>query len=65
MHSLTGNTSNRITVTVKNVFVEEDRRSIFSLEPLRFIEGGNKKWHSRMQLMCKIEREHLEGIEEQ
>lgn len=65
MHSLTGNTSNRTTVTVKNVFVEEDRRSIFSLEPLRFIEGGNKKWHSRMQLMCKIERERLEGIEEQ
>lgn len=52
-------------MTVKNAFVEEDRQSIFSLEQLMFLEGGNKKWHSNMKLMCKIEWEHLEGAEEQ
>lgn len=46
-------------------FVEEDRQSIFSVEQLMSLEGCYKKWHPGMKLMCKIEWEHLEGIEEQ
>lgn len=55
MQSLTMSTSNRITVTVKNAFVGEDRQSIFSFEQLMSLEDGNKKWHSSLKLMCKME----------
>lgn len=65
MQSLTMNTSNRKTVSVKNICVEEDRQHIFSLEQLMFLEGDSKKWHSSKKLMCKIVWEHLQGIEEQ